>query len=129
MAGFFGAALNWCSLQTCDANLLSRSASKFSFMASKESSIGGPIALKTHAHREQPQPRNSGWSTHTSSRITGRIMPEVFAGVQDYYLRLGWVGYREEMAHPKRAAPLLRANDSGDHLVPHSSLEGRLQQR
>jgi hypothetical protein len=24
--GFFGAAFNWCSLQTCDANLLSRSA-------------------------------------------------------------------------------------------------------
>jgi hypothetical protein len=33
------------------------------------------------------------------------------------------------MAQPRWAAPSFRANDPGDHLEPHSSLDGKLQRR
>lgn len=75
----FDFGVSGCLEQTCEANSLSGSASKLCFMASKVSPTGGPTALNTHAHWEHPQPRNSGRSTHTSSRNIS------------YYARSSWL--------------------------------------
>src|SRR5712692_3051718 len=55
--------------QTWEANSLSRCASKFRIISSKDLPVGGPDGLNTQAHSEQPQPRKRPSSIHMSSRL------------------------------------------------------------
>ena len=54
--------------QACEANSSESCTSKFRFISSSDSPVGGPEGLKTQAHSEQPHPSKFCISTHTNLR-------------------------------------------------------------